>query len=370
MSSAPTSWQGILPSLPTPFTETDAIDHDALGRIVEFVVESGAVGIVCMGLAGEVEALSSQEREAVLQTVVAAADGRVPVLAGATCENELASKRLAAVAEAGGASGVVLPPPTNIRLNAKELCDFFTGTASTVELPVIVQDALQYLSSAVSPAIVRAAAERAANICAVKLEVGPEGIESWRAELPAGFALFGGSGGLHLLDCVEAGATGVMPASDLTDMLVEVYDAWRSEDKEEAKECFARVLPMLVFEMQSMQHSNRCVKYVLWRRGLPVIPALRGPATPTLDGPSVARLSSATSRARFRRSQREPRGALRSSPGTGRQRGTDHGTDFGEAADQRQRGEAQRIAPCRSRERSRSSREDRSRRRTRSRRSP
>ena len=286
----PSRWRGILPSLPTPFTAGDMIDHEALAAVVELAVCHGAAGVVCLGLSGEVETLSAPEREEIVRTVVKSAAGKVPVLAGATAESLRGSASLARAFEVAGASAIVLMPPSRMGLSAGELRDFFTSVAATTDLPVIVQDAPEYLDSALSPEIVAAAAERAPTICGAKLEHGPEELQRWIRALPDGFAVFSGNGGLHLLDSLDVGATGVMPAADLTDVLVEIYRAWAEERPDEANERFARVLAMLAYEMQSMPHSNRCAKYVLRRRGVPLQTMLRAPATPSLEPAAVARL--------------------------------------------------------------------------------
>ena len=53
---------GIFPVLPTPFTGDGAIDPPALARLVAFVIEAGADGVVYPGMASEVETLSPEER--------------------------------------------------------------------------------------------------------------------------------------------------------------------------------------------------------------------------------------------------------------------------------------------------------------------
>ncbi len=286
----PASWRGILPSLPTPFTTDDLIDHDALAAVTEFAVRSGAVGLVCLGLAGEVETLTTPEKEEIVRTVVKAAAGSVPVLAGATADSQSGSEYLARRLEAAGASAVVLMPPSRMRLGAAELSDFFASVAAAVDVPVVVQDAPEYLDSALSPEIVAAAAARAPTICGVKLEHGPEEIQRWRTALPREFAVFSGNGGLHLLDVLDGGATGSIPASDLTDVLAAIHVSWVEQRDDEAHERFAQVAEMLVYEMQSMPHSNRCAKYVLRRRGVPLQETLRAPASPRLEPAATARL--------------------------------------------------------------------------------
>jgi dihydrodipicolinate synthase/N-acetylneuraminate lyase len=284
------SWRGVLPSLPTPFTEAGNVDLSAVGPIVEFAVDAGAAGVVSLGLAGEVETLAIGERLMIVERIVAAAGGRVPVLAGATAESVHASTRLASKLEEGGVDGIVLPPPVGMRLDDRELAAYFAAVAGAVEIPVVLQDAPEFLDVGMTPQVVVAARERASNIAGLKLETSAEGLDAWRRETGGVLAFFTGSGGLHMLDCLNAGAVGIMPAVDTIDLLVAVYDAWAASDHAEAEARYARVLPLLVFEMQSMPHSNRCVKHLLARRGLPITPVLRAPATQRLSEASRARL--------------------------------------------------------------------------------
>lgn len=284
-------WTGILPSLPTPFDEAGAPDARGLRAVVRFAVDSGVDGLVCFGLAGEVSRLTIDERERLLEEVVAEAGDAVPVLTGATGENLAVSQRLARHAEATGASAIVLPAPSAYRLAETELVDFFAGVASCTSLPVIVQDAPEYLNGIhVGPATVLAANARAANIAGVKLEVGPDSMATWIAALGDGFAVYGGNGGMYLLDCLRAGAHGIMPGVDTVDLQVAIARAERAGSAAEADELFARLLPLLVYEMQSMDHYNACAKHVLRRRGIDIRAELRRPGPFELDAASQRRL--------------------------------------------------------------------------------
>jgi dihydrodipicolinate synthase/N-acetylneuraminate lyase len=114
----------------------------------------------------------------------------------------------------------------------------------------------------------------------VKLEAGPVEMNHWIEHLGSEFAIWGGDGGVYLLDCVRTGAAGIIPGVDLIDFVVRAYEAEAEGDPALAEERLREILPMLVFEMQhSIDHYNACAKHVLVRRGVLVNAALRAPAT-------------------------------------------------------------------------------------------
>lgn len=285
-----TSLRGLIPSLPTIFNSSGGIEPEALRAVTRFALDSGAHGLVCLGLAGEVNRISVGERERLLEVVIEENAGAVPVLTGVTAENLVMSQRLARHAEEAGAFGIILPPPTAYRLAEDDLIAFFADVASVTSLPALIQDAPEYLDVALRPAVVLDAARRSSTVSGVKLETSAEGIERWREELGPDFAVYGGSGGIHLLDCLRAGADGVMPGVDTTDLQVEIVAAEAAGDTARADALFAELLPMLVFEMQTIDHYNACAKYVLRRRGVPVEIDLRAPGPRQLPPASIARL--------------------------------------------------------------------------------
>jgi dihydrodipicolinate synthase/N-acetylneuraminate lyase len=273
------TWRGIYPALCTPFDEDDAVDVEAQRRVVRFAIDCGSGGLVAFGLAGEVLKLSAAERKLLTSTIVEEADGRVPVFVGAGAESVAVSRELAQHAEQAGASCVVLPAPVSARLGGDALVDYFAEVASSVSLPVMIQDAPAYLGQAVGPEAFCRVAERCANVRLVKLEAGPAELASWIAELGPEFGVWGGDAGMYQLDALRIGAAGIIPGVDLVDRLVEVYEAEVAGDRARADDLFRRILPIIVFEIQlSIDHFNACAKHVLVRRGVLSHPGLRQPA--------------------------------------------------------------------------------------------
>src|ERR687894_1975889 len=84
---------GIIPAVTTPFDTTGAVDTDALGRNLAALLEAGVHGFVATGTMGEAGSLTDAERRTVVAAAVAAAGGRVPVIAGVSSGTPAASTR-------------------------------------------------------------------------------------------------------------------------------------------------------------------------------------------------------------------------------------------------------------------------------------
>jgi 4-hydroxy-tetrahydrodipicolinate synthase len=273
------SWRGIYPAICTPFTEDDRVDLDAQRRIVRFALACGAHGIVAFGLAGEVLKLSADERRALAEVVLDEVAGAVPVFVGVGAPSTRATVELARHAETVGASCVVVPVPMSGALDDDALIDYVVRAAAAVTVPVMVQDAPAHLGVSFGLDVVREIAARADNVRLVKLEAGPAEMSRWIDGLGDEFSIWGGDGGMYLLDCIRSGAAGIIPGVDLVDLLVRVYEADAQGERALADERLRDVLPTLVFEGQhSIDHYNACAKHVLVQRGVLEHAGLRPPA--------------------------------------------------------------------------------------------
>ena len=103
-------FRGVHCPLVTPFDADGAVDHGALGSLVEHVLDGGVDGVVPCGTTGEFASLTPAENRAVVETTVEHADG-APVLAGtaATGVAETLDRVEAAAAAGADAALVTLP---------------------------------------------------------------------------------------------------------------------------------------------------------------------------------------------------------------------------------------------------------------------
>ncbi len=129
---------GVLPALITPFSDDGAtVDVDALGAIVERLIAAGVGGLVPGGSTGEFTTLTHGERRQVVEATVAAADGRVPVVAGTGALSTRETVELSVHAEQVGAAAVMVVPPFYDALRWPELLAHFRAVADAVSIPTM-----------------------------------------------------------------------------------------------------------------------------------------------------------------------------------------------------------------------------------------
>ena len=128
---------GSLPALVTPFRNGE-LDLETLKKLVEWHIGEGSNGLVPVGTTGESPTLSHREHEIVVEEVVKAAAGRIPVIAGAGSNNTVESIRLARHAEAVGADAILVVTPYYNKPTQRGLIAHFTAIHDACNLPIVI----------------------------------------------------------------------------------------------------------------------------------------------------------------------------------------------------------------------------------------
>ncbi len=128
--------KGSLPALVTPF-ENGKLDLDTLKKLVDWHVDQGTHGLVPVGTTGESPTLSHSEHDTVVATVIEAAAGRLPVVAGAGSNNTAETVRLVKAAKAAGAAAALVVTPYYNKPTQAGLIAHFTAAADC-GLPIII----------------------------------------------------------------------------------------------------------------------------------------------------------------------------------------------------------------------------------------
>ena len=129
--------QGSIPALVTPFRD-GALDIDTLKSLVEWQIEEGSTGLVPVGTTGESPTLSHEEHETVIEEVVKAAAGRVPVIAGAGSNNTVEAMRFLRHAEAVGADAALVVTPYYNKPTQDGLIAHYTALHDCCDLPIVI----------------------------------------------------------------------------------------------------------------------------------------------------------------------------------------------------------------------------------------
>jgi 4-hydroxy-tetrahydrodipicolinate synthase len=128
---------GSIPALVTPFSGK-CVDEDSLCAFVDWQIEQGSTALVPCGTTGEVVTLNGDEHRKVIATVVRAANGRVPVIAGTgTYDTEASIERTRAAADLGADAALVVVPYYN-KPSQAGLAAHFTAIADSSPIPIVV----------------------------------------------------------------------------------------------------------------------------------------------------------------------------------------------------------------------------------------
>jgi 2-keto-3-deoxy-L-arabinonate dehydratase len=264
--------------LVTPFDAAGNILLSDIESLVSHVQDAGCAGVSCLGIGGEAGYLSLAERYAVAEAVLAIAE--VPTIVGCTAATADDSANLARHAVENGAACVMVAPPPTPGLTAKALLAHIEEVAAAAAPAwLMVQDAPQFLGVSVDPGLVRQLRERCANIRYAKPEGLPAADRIADFITNAGVAVFGGNGGLYVLDVLEAGGSGLIPGCELARTNQLIFEAYRGGRLDEARSLYARGLPLLVAEFQSLDHFLGAQKTVLVELGVISSPRTRAPGT-------------------------------------------------------------------------------------------
>jgi 4-hydroxy-tetrahydrodipicolinate synthase len=272
--------EGVYSVLPTPFRAEGNLDEASLRRVVDLFVGAGVNGVTALGVTGEVARLDESERRRVLEIVVQQADGRIGVVAGTTADGTRTCIAYSRQAKEIGATAVMVSPPRMPKLNSDAVVRHYAALADAVDVEIVVQDYPPISGYAMEPALLARIAQELPAARTIKLEDPPTPFKTSRIlERTAGLdvRIFGGLGGVFLLEELLAGATGAMTGFAFPELLVQIVSLYRSGRIDDAGEVFYRAVPLMRFEFQE-GIGMAIRKELLHRRGALATPATRAPA--------------------------------------------------------------------------------------------
>jgi 4-hydroxy-tetrahydrodipicolinate synthase len=131
-------WQGVFPAITTQFKKDQALDLEATARHAEALLDSGVAGLIFLGSLGENQTLLPEEKRRVIEAMVKAVHGRVPVLSGVAETSTAAACAYARDLEKLGANGLMLMPPMAYKGDPAETMTHFRTVAAATGLPIMI----------------------------------------------------------------------------------------------------------------------------------------------------------------------------------------------------------------------------------------
>ena len=268
---------GLWGVLATPFDDHLDIDLESLRNEVASFAEDGCGGLVALGVFGEAASLRPDEADAVAQTVAAATD--LPYVLGLSERDPDA-----VVAQAQRLLEAVSRPPVALMaqigdadpaVSAEAMRRLYDGTG----IGVLVQDYPVVSGIRVTDEQVVELVRACPFAVGVKSETPPTSVAIAHLAPRLDVPVFGGLGGVGLLDELAAGSAGAMTGFSHPAALAAVLRTYRDGGFRAAREAWAPWLPLANFEGQ-LRVGLAIRKELLRRRGVIACARVRPPATP------------------------------------------------------------------------------------------
>jgi len=269
---------GAFAAAATPLTpDGDGLDTVAIGPLVDWLCTTGLDGLLVLGTTGEGVLLDVDERRRAVEAFVAAARGRLRVLAQCGAQSTRDTATLAACAAAAGADAVAVIAPPYFALDEGSMVEHLGRAADAcAPLPFFVYEFATRSGYAVPPSVLGELRSRATNLAGLKVSDSPW--ERFAPYLLEGLDVFVGPEAL-IHRGMAAGAVGAVSglAAALPEVVVEAVRSGTAATTQRAEDLRARI---------DRFPFHAAIKRLLVRRGVLVHDAVRAPlrGLSTLEG--------------------------------------------------------------------------------------
>ena len=256
---------GYASAVPTPFRDGQ-LDEDAFSRFCAWQIEQGIAALVVCGTTGEAPTLIPAEQCRLIRLAVEAAEGRVPVIAGAGSASTAHAIELAQAAERAGADGLLSVVPYYNRPPQEGLYRHFHAVHDATGLPILLYDVPSRCCCSLQVDTVLRLAELP-RIIGLKDAGGDLSRPAHlRRRLGNEFRLFSGEDATALGFFAEGGNGCISVTSNVAPRLcIHMHDAWVRGDRAEAE-----ILAAVVIKLTAalfLETSPVPVKHALQRLG-------------------------------------------------------------------------------------------------------
>ena len=238
-------FEGAMTAMVTPFDKEGKVDEEGLRENVRFQIKKGIHGLVPVGTTGECATLSYEEHNRVVDVVVDAAKGKVPVLAGTGSNSTWEATMLTKHAKEVGADGALLVVPYYNKPTQAGLYQHYKRIAEEVDLPQVIYNIPSRTSLNMLPETMAKLA-KVKNIVGVKEASGDLKQIAQIIELAGKeFLVLSGDDSLTL-EIMKLGGVGIISVTSnlVPDKLVKMVDSFRSGDVPTAKRINDELAPL------------------------------------------------------------------------------------------------------------------------------
>lgn len=285
---------GSIVALVTPMKPSGEVDWEALDRLVGWHLESGTNGIVPMGTTGESATLTTEEHLQVIERVIAAVSGRVPVIAGTGSNSTAEAVHQTQEAERLGADACLVVTPYYNKPTQEGLVQHYKTIAESCNARLVLYNVPPRTACDLLPETVARLAS-VPNIVGLKEACGdPARIAALRRLCGEDFALLSGEDA-QTLEMLRLGAVGAISvtANVLPGRMAAFCRAWLDGESAQAERHDAALQPL--HKALFLETSPSPVKWALHALGridagirLPLLPLSEGRRTELMAAVAAA----------------------------------------------------------------------------------
>ena len=276
--------RGVYPVIQTPLDDHDQIDEVVFEAEINWLIKSGVKGLV-LAMVSEVMRFSAAERRNQWQIVLRILDGRLPLIVSVGGESTAIAIQLAKAAESDGATALMATPPASFPATSSEIYSYYTEIIESVKIPLIVQDASNYMGQPLELELYGKLLEKYGN---TRVQFKPEAkpVKERMAalqEIAGGSAkVYEGQSGLDLLDTHPLGLVGTMPGAEICWAIVAIWEALEAKDLLRASAIHAYVSKLVALQ-PTIDAYVAVEKYLLVKQGIFTSSRQRGPVSTVLS---------------------------------------------------------------------------------------
>ena len=246
--------KGIIPMTYCFFNKNNTIDIHAMHDQISLIHKLGSNGIACLGLATEVNKLDFMEKKKIIELVAKVTNGNLPIVVTISGKNIKEYKKLIEFAEFYNAKWIVLQPMLKKNTTDKDCFDFFDKIIKSVDKNILVgvQNAKEYIGVGLDSSHIIKLYNNFDNFRAIKGEASAVLIQKEIKKYPKNLRVYNGRGGQEIIDNFLAGCSGIIPSLEGTDIFLKIYKLIQQNKIIEARKIYKKILPSIVFSMQSI----------------------------------------------------------------------------------------------------------------------
>ena len=296
--------KGVIAIATTPFDENNYIDYDSVESLADYYLESGVSGVTILGVMGEAHKLNIEEQKSLIKKYSEKLKNKVPVIVGVSNPGIDNLELLSKFSMDAGASGVMVSGNNGLK-NDDHIKTYFNQVLErTRDIPVCLQDYPPTTNVYFSETVINNLIKNNPSIQMFKHEDCPGHnklsrlIKYRKEKLNRNYSIFVGNGGLYVPQELRRGADGIMTGFAFIEMLVNVFDLFNNNSKENSEDLFDLYLPLIRHEQQ-FGIGLALRKFILQKRGVIKFSKVRAPG-PALTYEDIQEMNNLLKRLEFK----------------------------------------------------------------------